>query len=79
VIHVEAIDPPRQKQPLALDTAGVAWLGERLAEAVSHTGRYGARSCFVTIGTKPTSIPGGGLTSSAGSSSTNSPCVGGGM
>jgi len=31
---VEAFDPPPQRELLVLDTAGVVWLGERLAEAV---------------------------------------------
>ncbi|MBL8755575.1 MAG: hypothetical protein JNK15_19920 [Planctomycetes bacterium] len=34
VVHVEAFAPPPQREQLVFDTAGVVWLGERLAEAV---------------------------------------------
>jgi hypothetical protein len=34
VIHVEAFTPPPQREQLVFDTAGIVWLGERLAEAV---------------------------------------------
>ena len=32
--HVEAFEPPPQPRQLVFDTAGVVWLGQRLAEAV---------------------------------------------
>lgn len=34
VVHVDASQPPPQAEALVFDTAGVLWLGERLAEAV---------------------------------------------
>ncbi|MEZ5966867.1 MAG: sialate O-acetylesterase [Planctomycetota bacterium] len=39
VVYVEAFDPPPQAEQLVFDTAGVAWLGERLAAAVQAAGR----------------------------------------
>lgn len=33
-VHVEAFQPPPQKEQLVFDTAGIVWLGERLAAAV---------------------------------------------
>jgi len=39
MVHVEAFDPPPQAEQLVFDTAGVVWLGERVAEAVLRAGR----------------------------------------
>lgn len=39
LVHVEAFDPPPQPEQLVFDTAGVVWLGERLADAVLRAGR----------------------------------------
>ncbi|MFO1052730.1 MAG: sialate O-acetylesterase [Planctomycetota bacterium] len=39
LIHVEVFDPPPQAEQLVFDTAGVVWLGERVAEAVLSAGR----------------------------------------
>jgi hypothetical protein len=33
-VYVDASQPPPQAAKLVFDTAGVVWLGERLAEAV---------------------------------------------
>lgn len=38
-MHVEAFDPPPQPKQLVLDTAGIDWLGERLADAVLRADR----------------------------------------
>lgn len=34
LFHVEVFDPPPQRRALVLDTAGIVWLGDRLATAV---------------------------------------------
>ncbi|MEO6594784.1 MAG: sialate O-acetylesterase [Planctomycetota bacterium] len=39
VVHVEVFDPPPQPEQLVFDTAGVVWLGQRLAEAVLRAER----------------------------------------
>lgn len=39
IVPVEAFDPPPQRQQLVFDTAGVVWLGDRLAEAVLRAAR----------------------------------------